>query len=53
MEMMIMVSLLVYVVTGVVALGVLVWYLKTFGPVLKLMTKQMKQTYSEEESEEA
>lgn len=53
MEIMIMVALLVYVTTGIVGLLVLVWYTKAFGPVLKLMTKQLKEEYGKNEEEEA
>lgn len=53
LEIMIIVALLVYVVTGLVGIGLLVMYLRVFGPVMKLMTKQWKRMYSEIEAEQA
>jgi hypothetical protein len=51
METMIMVALLVYVVTGIVGMAILGWYLKVLGPLMKIMTKQYKDMYSELEEE--
>jgi hypothetical protein len=53
LEMMIIVALLVYVVTGLVTIGMLVWYAKVFGPMFKQMMKQMNKMYGELEDEEA
>jgi hypothetical protein len=54
MEIMIIVALLVYVVTGIVGMAILGWYLKVLGPLMKIMTKQWNKMYSEiAEAEEA
>jgi hypothetical protein len=52
MEMMIMVALLMYILTGIVGIALTVWLIKVFGPFYKMMFKQMNRMYSEMENEE-
>jgi hypothetical protein len=52
LESMIMVALLVYALTGLVSIGMLVWTIKVFGPVYKVMIKQMNRMYAELEEDE-
>jgi hypothetical protein len=53
LEIMIMVALLVFVVTGIVSIGITVWYIKQFGPMFKQMMKQYTKMISDLEDEEA
>lgn len=52
MEIMIMVALAVFVVTGLVSIGLTLWYLKAFGPVFKKMLKQYTMMIDELEEDE-
>jgi integral membrane sensor domain MASE1 len=53
MEIMIMVALMMYVLTGIVGMVILAWYGKIFGPFIKIMMKHMNKMYSEMEEAEA
>jgi hypothetical protein len=53
LEIMIMVSLLVFILTGMVSVGVTIWALKVYAPIIKLTTKQVQKMYSELDEEEA
>lgn len=52
MEIMIMAALAMFVLTSVISMGITVWFVKAYAPIMKLMTKQMKEMYSESEEEE-
>jgi len=52
MEIMIMVALLVFILTGLISIGLTIWYMKSFMPMIKIMTKQWTKMYGEMEEEE-
>lgn len=51
MEMLIMVALVVFILTGGVSIVLTVWLIKTFGPMYKAMGKQMKEMYGSKDEE--
>ena len=53
LEIMIIVALVMFVLTSVVSIGLTLWFIKVYAPVMKLMTKQMTRMYSEMLDEEA
>lgn len=52
MEIMIMVALVMFILTSMFNIGLTMWAIKSYAPIMKLMTKQMKLMYSELEEEE-
>lgn len=52
LEIMIIVALVMFVLTSVVSIGLTLWFIKMYAPVMKYMTKQMTQMYGGLEDEE-